>query len=106
MIPARIALAAIGLILTLVAAGAWVNQGGLNGTMLQQLLVVWTTPWGASGLLQLCVSFALTALLILFTERSWRVGLLLCLPVLLIGHAWTALWLALRLPRLATQLSR
>lgn len=106
MTPARIALAAIGLILVMISAWSWMNQGGLHGTILQQLLVVWTTPWGASGMLQLYVSYTISILLIVFTERTWRAGVLFALPVLVLGHAWTALWLALRLPRIAAALSR
>jgi len=106
MTAARLALAAIGLILVLLSVWAWANQGGLHGSVLQQLLVVWTVPWGASAMLHLHVSFAITIILIVYAEASWRAGLLFALPVLLLGHGWTALWLALRLPRIAAALNR
>jgi hypothetical protein len=103
---ARIALLILAVLLganTLVAALANAN---LHGGFFQQLHVFMVLPWGRDILIQSLAGLAGMALVIFLFERTWLQGILLCLPLLLLGHAWSAAWLALRLPKLAARLSR
>jgi Protein of unknown function (DUF1475) len=63
-------------------------------------------PWGLVSLVDLYVGFGLIAILMMLSERSFIAGLLWALPLFVLGNIWTALWLVLRLPRLAERLSR
>jgi len=44
--------------------------------------------------------------LVFLTERSWLVAALWAVPIFFIGNIWSALWLVIRLPHLAKQLSK
>jgi hypothetical protein len=46
------------------------------------------------------------AILMMLSERSFIAGLLWALPLFVLGNFWAALWLVLRLPRLAERLTR
>ncbi len=94
-------LALLGLVLW--AALAMPN---LHGTVLDQLAVLTTLPWGVTSLAQLYVGFVFFAILVFLTERSWLIAALWAAPVFLIGNIWAAIWLVIRLPHLAKQLSK
>lgn len=103
---ARIALLILAVFLganTLIAAMANAN---LHGGFFQQVRVFTVLPWGRDILVQSLAGLAGIGLIIFLFERTWLQGVLLCLPLLVLGHAWSAAWLALRLPKLAARLSR
>ena len=101
--------AAIGIaglaLLALVIWAAFAMQD-LHGSFADQFNVVTTLPWGIATLADLYVGFALFAVLVFLTERSWLVAALWALPVFLLGNIWAALWFVIRLPHLAKQLSK
>lgn len=101
--------AAIGLAgLSLLGLVIWaaMSMQDLHGTFLDQFAVVTTLPWGVAALADLYVGFALLAVLIFLTERSWLVAALWAAPVFVLGNIWAALWFVIRLPHLAKQLSK
>lgn len=106
MMAARAALGLIGLVLAIITLSAAFANANLHGGMADQLRVFWVLPWGRDLLAQGMAGYACVVLMIWLFERTWIQALLLCLPLLILGHAWTALWLALRLPKLAARLSR
>ncbi len=61
-------------------------------------------PWSVVALIDLYLGFFIAAVLMVLTERRWWFGLLLALPVFILGNIWTAVWFALRLPRIAERL--
>jgi hypothetical protein len=81
-------------------------QPDLNGGFLDQAGVIATLPWGVATLSDLSLGWVLFAVIVFLTERSWLVALLWVVPILLLGNVWAAIWLAIRLPHLAKQLSK
>jgi hypothetical protein len=101
----RIAVGLLGLALLGVIAWAVLQTATLQdfGYETQALF---DQPWGLVSISDLYVGFALTAILMMLSERSFVAGLLWALPLFVLGNIWTAVWLVLRLPRLAERLTR
>jgi hypothetical protein len=57
-------------------------------------------------LADLYVGFCFMALLMILVEGSAIAGLLWAAPLLAFGNVWCAIWLLVRLPRLAERLRR
>lgn len=101
--------AAIGVAaLALLGVVLWASfaMKDLHGGFLDQAAVLLTLPWGVATLADLVMGFALFAVVVFLTERSWIAALLWSAPVLLLGNIWAALWFVIRLPSLAKRLSR
>lgn len=103
---ARIALGVMGLLLAGLTLTAALANANLHGGFFEQMRIFLVLPWGRDVLAQGLAGLACAALIIWLFERTWLMSLAFCLPLLILGHAWTALWLALRLPKLAARLSR
>lgn len=58
-------------------------------------------PWALVALADLYVGFTISAAFILLAERRLWVGLVWALPIFVLGNVWSALWLIVRLKRLA-----
>jgi hypothetical protein len=102
----RAAIGILGLALLGLVIWAAVAMQHLHGTFFDQLAVVTTLPWGIAMLADLYVGFVLFASIVFLTERSWLVAALWAAPVFILGNIWAALWLVIRLPHLAKQLSK
>lgn len=102
----RAAIGILGLALLGLVIWAAVAMPNLHGTFFDQLAVVTTLPWGVAMLADLYVGFILFASIVFLTERSWLVAALWAAPVFILGNIWAALWLVIRLPHLAKQLSK
>jgi hypothetical protein len=102
----RAAIGILGLALLGLVIWAAVAMQNLHGTFFDQLAVVTTLPWGIAMLADLYVGFILFASIVFLTERSWLVAALWAAPVFILGNIWAALWLVIRLPHLAKQLSK
>jgi hypothetical protein len=102
----RAAIGILGLALLGLVIWAAVAMQNLHGTFFDQLAVVTTLPWGIAMLADLYVGFVLFASIVFLTERSWVVAALWAAPIFILGNIWAALWLVIRLPHLAKQLSK
>jgi hypothetical protein len=102
----RAAIGISGLILLGVVTWAALALQDLHGGFLDQLSVLTTLPWGVASLADLSLGFILFTVVVFLTERSWLIALLWAIPIFIIGNAWAALWLVIRLPHLAKQLSK
>lgn len=102
----RAAIGILGLVLLGLVLWAAFSMQELHGTFLDQLAVVTTLPWGAAGLADLYVGFVFFAVIVFLTERSWIVAALWAAPIFILGNIWSAVWLVIRLPHLAKQLSK
>jgi hypothetical protein len=102
----RAAIGILGLALLGLVIWAAVAMQNLHGTFFDQLAVVTTLPWGIAMLADLYVGFILFASIVFLTERSWLVAALWAAPIFILGNIWAALWLVIRLPHLAKQLSK
>ena len=78
----------------------------LHGSFLDQFSVVTTLPWGIVSVADLYVGFVFFSVIVFLTERSWMVAALWAVPIFVLGHVWSAVWLVIRLPHLAKQLSK
>ena len=78
----------------------------LHGDFFDQVAVMVTLPWGLATLGDLYLGFLLFAIVVFLTERSWLVALLWAAPIFVVGNVWAALWMVVRLPHLAKQLSK
>ena len=61
-------------------------------------------PWGVVALADLYLGFVILAGVIWVAEPNKALALLFILPLPVLGNVWAALWLALRLGRLAGKL--
>ena len=102
----RAAIGILGLALLGLVIWAAVAMQNLHGSFFDQLAVVTTLPWGIAMLADLYIGFVLFASIVFLTERSWLVAALWAAPVFILGNIWAALWLVIRLPHLAKQLSK
>lgn len=96
----------LGLALLGLVIWAAVAMQDLHGTFLDQLNVITTLPWGLATLADLYVGFVFFGAIVFLTERSWMVAALWAAPVFILGNIWSAVWLVVRLPHLAKQLSK
>jgi hypothetical protein len=102
----RLLIAVLGVALLGAIFWASMNSGALHGSIFDQGGVMLTLPWGVVTLADLYVGFAFMAIVILIAERSWVWGTLWALPLFVLGNVWAAVWLLVRLPRLAERLGR
>lgn len=102
----RAAVGILGLALLGLVIWAAIAMHDLHGSFFDQLAVVTTLPWGIATLADLYVGFVIFAAIVFLTERSWLVAALWAAPVFIVGNIWAALWLVIRLPHLAKQLSK
>ncbi|QGZ95351.1 DUF1475 family protein [Terricaulis silvestris] len=102
----RAAIGILGLALLGLVIWAAVAMQNLHGSFFDQIAVVTTLPWGIAMLADLYVGFVLFASIVFLTERSWLVAALWAAPIFILGNLWAALWLVIRLPHLAKQLSK
>ena len=102
----RAAIGIGGLALLGLVIWAAFSMQGLHGDFLDQVAVITTLPWGATTIADLYMGFLLFAVIVFLTERSWLVAALWAAPVFVVGNFWAALWVVIRLPHLAKQLSK
>jgi len=131
----RAAIGILGLALLGLAIWAAFAMQDLHGAFLDQFSVIATLPWGIATAVTLIASYGLFATVVFLTERSWLIASLWCAPGLvgaalfavvvgmadssrlvdvlvwltpgfLLGNVWAAVWLVIRLPHLAKQLSK
>lgn len=101
MIRSRLLFALLGAALAALIVWAMAVDGR---PLLEVLAGLFAQPWAAVTLADLYVGFAISAAVILLTERRLWVGLFWALPVFVLGNVWTALWLVLRFKVLAARL--
>ncbi|HVK81263.1 MAG TPA: DUF1475 family protein [Verrucomicrobiae bacterium] len=102
----RAAIGICGLALLGLVLWAAFAKPDLHGTFMDQFNVVTTLPWGVAGLADLFIGFVFFATIVFLTERSWVVAALWAAPIFILGNIWSAVWLVIRLPHLAKQLSK
>lgn len=102
----RAAVAILGLAMVALILWAAFAAPDLHGTFFDQLNVLTTMPWGVATLADLIIGFIFFAIIVFLTERSWVVAALWAAPIFILGNAWAAVWLVIRLPHLAKQLSK
>ncbi len=87
----------------LAALIAWA-MGADSRPLYDILSGLFAQPWAVVTFADLYIGFAISAAVILLTERRLWVGLFWALPVFVLGNVWTALWLVLRFKVLAARL--
>jgi len=102
----RAAIGILGLAMLGLVIWAAVSMTDLHGNFLEQFGVVITLPWGIASLVDLYIGFVFFSVIIFLTERSWVVAALWAAPIFVLGNIWAAIWLVIRLPHLAKQLSK
>lgn len=102
----RAAVGILGFALLGLVLWAALAKPDLHGTFFDQFAVLTTLPWGVATLADLLIGFVFFATIVFLTERSWVVAALWAAPIFVLGNIWTALWLVIRLPHLAKQLSK
>ena len=102
----RAAIGILGLALLGLIIWAAVGMTDLHGAFLDQFAVLTTLPWGIAGLADLVIGFVFFSVIVFLTERSWVVAALWSAPIFILGNVWAAVWLIIRLPHLAKQLSK
>ncbi|MEM6415776.1 MAG: DUF1475 family protein [Pseudomonadota bacterium] len=62
-------------------------------------------PWSLVTLLDLYLGFFIAAIFVVFFERSHLWSTFWAVPIFFLGNVWTALWVVIRLPIIASKLS-
>lgn len=101
----RAAIGILGLALLGLILWAAFAATDLHGGFMDQFAVVTTLPWGKVSLVDLYVGFIFFAIIVFLTEGSWFAAVLWAAPIFVLGNVWSAVWLFVRLPRLARLLS-
>jgi hypothetical protein len=131
----RAAIGILGLALLGLAIWAAFAMQDLHGTFLDQFAAIGTLPWGIATAVTLITAYFFFVTIVFLTERSWLVALLWSAPGVIgaalfavavgmadapqlvdaliwltpgfiLGNIWSAVWLVIRLPHLAKQLSK
>jgi hypothetical protein len=76
----------------------------MNGRASAEIEVLFTLPFGQLTVVDLFVGFVFAAVVILAVERSILMGLLMTIPLFILGNVWLGIWLVLRLPELLRRL--
>jgi hypothetical protein len=97
----RAAVALLGLALLGLVLWAALAKHELHGDFFTQFDVLTTLPWSIATIADLYVGLLLMAALMFLVERSLVSAALWAAPLLVLGNIWAALWLVIRLPRLA-----
>jgi hypothetical protein len=103
---AALGLGLLGLIVWAATQSGSYAQGGLHGNLFEQGGAIMALPWGTVAMADLYLGFLLIAVVIFLAERSWVIALLWCAPLPVLGNVWAVVWLIVRLPYLAKQLTR
>ncbi|MET0182708.1 MAG: hypothetical protein ABW199_07475 [Caulobacterales bacterium] len=106
MTPVRAVIGIMGLALLGLLIWAAVAMTDLHGSLLDQLDVIVSLPWGVVSIADLYAGFVLFAVLVFLTERTWWQAALWAAPIFIVGNVWAAIWFVVRLPHLAKQLSK
>ena len=91
------ALGGLGLLALIVWAAGAADIGASFSAMMDD-------PWGVVTLADLYLGFVILAGVVWVAEPDKRIALVFILPLPLLGNVWAAVWLALRLGRLAARL--
>lgn len=102
----RAAIGILGLAMLGLIIWAALAMTDLHGSFLDQFAVITTLPWGVASLADLYIGFVFFAVIVFLTERTWLVAALWAAPIFVLGNVWSAVWLIIRLPHLAKQLSK
>lgn len=97
MILVRILSALGGLVL--LAAIVWAILTA-NQSLGEALAWLTSNPWGVVSLVDLYLSFFFVAVLIWVLEPNKRIALVFILPLPVLGHVWSAVWMVWRLAKL------
>ena len=100
MTRSRVIVAVLGVIVLLALISA-VGQTGTIEDFRYEISALGDQPWGLATIVNLYAGFALLAVIMVLVERSLIKGLIWAAPLLLLGNIWAAIWLLLRLPRIA-----
>lgn len=96
----------LGLIVWAATQSGSYADGGLHGNLFEQGGLIMAMPWGAVTLADLYLGFVLIGVVIFLAERNWVWAALWIAPLPFLGNVWAVVWLVVRLPHLAKQLSR
>jgi len=102
----RAVIGILGLALLGLVIWAGFSMQDLHGGFLDQFGVIVTLPWGIASLADLYIGFVFFSVIVFLTERSLVVAALWAVPIFILGNIWSAVWLVIRLPHLAKQLSK
>lgn len=101
----RAVIGILGLALLGLITWAIFAKADLHGSFLEQGAVLTTLPWGVVTLADLYLGFFLFAVIVFLTEKSWLLAAVWALPIFVLGNVWAALWLVIRLPKIARLLA-
>ena len=94
----RIIVGLAGLVFLLLCWQAYQATGSTEG-----FSRVWAEPWGFVTAMDVFLGGICMAAIIFHHESNWRVALAWVVPILLLGHIFSALWVVVRFSSLATR---
>lgn len=99
--PIRIAVVFIAILFT-----ALIGWASVRGDFGAEFAAITAMPWGRVSLVDLYIGFALYAAFVWYVEDKLSTKLLWALPVIVLGNAWSLIWVAVRWQTITARLSQ
>lgn len=89
-----------------IAFTAMIGWASMRGDFGAEFAAITAMPWGQVSLVDLYLGFALYAGAVWMIEDKLSTKLFWALPVIILGNAWSLIWIAVRWEVIAARLTR
>jgi hypothetical protein len=97
----RAALAFLAIVFT-----AMIGWASVRGDFGAEFGAITNMPWGQVSLVDLYIGFGLYAAAVWFVEDKLTVKLLWALPIIVLGNAWSLMWVVVRWEKILARVKR
>jgi hypothetical protein len=89
-----------------VAFTAMIGWASLRGDFGAEFAAITAMPWGRVSLADLYLGFGLYAAAVWLVEEKLTTKLMWALPILVLGNAWSLIWVVVRWEKIAARFAR
>jgi hypothetical protein len=89
-----------------VAFTAMIGWASLRGDFGAEFAAITAMPWGRVSLADLYLGFSLYAAAVWLVEDKLTTKLMWALPILVLGNAWSLIWVVVRWEKIAARVAR
>jgi hypothetical protein len=89
-----------------VAFTAMIGWASLRGDFGAEFAAITAMPWGRVSLADLYLGFGLYAAAVWLVEDKLTTKLMWALPILVLGNAWSLIWVVVRWEKIAARVAR
>lgn len=92
--------------LTAIAFTAMIGWASVRGDFGAEFAMITNVAWGKVSLVDLYLGFGLYGAAVWLVEDKLSMKLLWALPVIILGNAWSLIWVAVRWDKIVARLAR